>query len=102
MSAGNPANDIILVRDEMHRTMMARGSKRLAGAIQQHKSGWVPRASNDDLMWLVETPVGTLVRQAVTQPEPVAINRDPCASCGVRADRHAEGGCKAYRRGRAA
>lgn len=102
MSAGNPANDIILVRDEMHRTMMERGSARLATAIRQHKAGWVPAASNDDLVWLIETPVGTLVREAAIQMPVSWHDREPCVSCGVRADRHAEGGCKSFRRGRAA
>lgn len=102
MHLGQPASDPIVLQDQLHRTMMERGSNRLASAISIYRQGWVPKASNDDVMWLRDIPVGSRVREAandiITEPS----NRDPCAGCGVRADRHAESGCASYKRGRAA
>lgn len=98
--AGNPANDIILVRDEMHRTMMERGSKRLRDAICIYQQGWRPKASIDDVMWLMPFEPGKRVRPVSPSPIAAFEHRDPCGRCGVRADRHRVHGCASYRRGR--
>lgn len=93
--------DPLILRDEMHYTMMERGSRRLAAAVIGYRRGSPPAASNDDVMWLVPRhPTG---KTRVWTPETIDRQyRDPCVTCGVRADRHRLHGCASYRRGRAA
>lgn len=103
MLIGAPSVDPIIVRDEMHRTMMERGSKRLRQSIEMMRSGHAAKEGPRDLMWLMPFENGRKVRAAAS-PSRLALfqQRDPCAGCGVRADRHAESGCANYKRGRAA
>lgn len=92
--------DPLILRDEMHYTMMERGSIRLRGAIEAARAGRAPPIRGD-VMWLVpRQPVG---KPRDYQPETIVRqDRDPCVTCGVRADRHRLHGCVAYRRGRVA
>jgi hypothetical protein len=77
--------DPLILRDEMHYTMMERGSIRLRSAIEAMRGGKTAPEPRYDVMWLVpRQPVGkprdlvpeTIVRQ----------HRDPCPFCAVRAD----------------
>lgn len=92
--------DPLILRDEMHYTMMERGSIRLRSAIEAARAGRaVP--NRGDVMWLV--PRQPLGKPRDYAPEIIVRqHRDPCVTCGVRADRHAENGCASYRRGRVA
>lgn len=101
MMIGQPASDPIIVRDQLHRTMMERGSVRLAAAIKLVRAGQLPPTPANDVMWLM--PFDKAKRFVeFTVADPPRTSRDPCGRCGVREDYHAEGGCARYRRGRVA
>lgn len=84
MNVAPACRDPIILRDEMHYTMMERGSNRLSDAIRTHRAGFTPPVRNE-VMWL--TP-----RQPVGKPReyvPQVLDRqhrDPCPYCAVRGD----------------
>ena len=93
---GNPSRDMIILGDELHRTMMERGSNRLLEAIKGRY------AAPAGLMWVKPYTAGVTVREAVNDAELPAVERNPCVRCGVRRDRHSEGGCASFQRSRVA
>jgi hypothetical protein len=86
MLIGQPSRDPVIIRDEMHYTMMERGSTRLASAIDAYRAGKpAPKAAND-VMWLMPLQPGQSHRPAALAPPAEYRHREPCTYCGTRAD----------------
>ena len=102
MMIGPSCRDPIIARDERHYELMELGSAALAKAIDAYRSKTIHGFRRAEPIWLM--PFDRARREVATiqNDNPNWHDREPCISCGVRADRHAEGGCKSYRRGRAA
>jgi len=88
-----------------HLEAMQRGSAMLGEAIDKMLKGFSP-STPDKLLWRnASGPESSNGSDTSVRPyeAPLAFlpaDRTPCAACGVRFDRHSEGGCKSYRRGR--
>lgn len=99
MLYGQPSRDPVIVADEAHRAMMERGSERLWQRIHAHYLG-KPIPANDSFGYPLPNQVGQKYRPIhEADVAHLIADRAPCARCGVRQDRHAEGGCATYRRG---
>jgi hypothetical protein len=85
MLIGQPSRDPVIIRDEMHYTMMERGSIRLAAAIKLAQHGKAPKPAND-MMWLMPFKGGANHRPAAPSAMLDYRHRDPCTFCGTRAD----------------
>ena len=102
MLIGQPSIDPIIARDNAHYEMMRRGCMALGAAIDAYRSNTIHGFTKPDPMWLMPFDKAHRKVGPIHNDNPSWHDREPCISCGVRADRHADGGCKSYRRGRAA